>query len=307
MMHKVLLTGATGFIGQHCILPLLAQGFAVHAIGSRSASGRSDGDAAVVYHQVDLFDFAQIAAVMRVVRPTHLIHLAWCVKPGEWANSLDNFRWVQASLELVRQFREAGGQRAVLMGSDAEYDQNYGFCSEPVTPRHPDTLYGVCKVSLSALVAAYAQQTGLSLAWARCFAVYGPHEHPRRLVASVIRALLRHESARCSHGQQMRDFLYVQDVAEALTALLVSPVTGAINIASGQPTPLKRVILTIAQQLAQEDLVQLGALPPPAHEVPLIVADIRRLTDELGWQPQFTLEGGIDRTIEWWKTHLDKP
>jgi nucleoside-diphosphate-sugar epimerase len=306
MMHKVLLTGATGFIGQHCIRPLLANGFAVHAVGSRSPKARSDGDAAVVYHQVNLFDFEQIAQVMQVVQPSHLIHLAWCVKPGEWANSLDNFRWVQASLELVRQFREAGGKRAVLIGSDAEYDQNYGFCAERITPCHPDTLYGVCKVSLSALVAAYAQRTGFSLAWARCFGVYGPHEHPQRLVSSVIRALLKQEAARCSHGRQIRDFLYVQDVADAIAALLVSSVTGAINIASGQPTPLQRVILTIAAQLGREDLVQLGALPPASHEVPLLVADIRRLTDEVGWHPQFTLDNGIDRTIEWWKTHLDQ-
>jgi nucleoside-diphosphate-sugar epimerase len=304
-MPSVLLTGATGFIGQHCIQPLLANGFVVHAIASRSPASQSDWDAAVVYHLVDLFDFEQIAQVIQVVQPTHLIHLAWCVKPGEWANSLDNFRWVQASLEIVRQFREAGGQRAVLIGSDAEYDQNYGFCSEQITPCHPNTFYGVCKVSLSALVVAYAEQTGLSLAWARCFSVYGPHEHPNRLVSSVIRALLRSELARCSHGQQIRDVLYVQDVADAVTALLTSDVTGAINIASGQPTPLRQVILTIAQQLKREDLVQLGALPPHPHEVPLLVADIRRLRDELGWQPQVDFDVGIDRTIEWWKTHLD--
>src|SRR5207245_614301 len=89
-----------------------------------------------------------------------------------------------------------------------------------------------CKLALASLLEAYAGQTGLSQAWARIFFLYGPREHPKRLVSSVIRSLLRGERARCSHGQQIRDYLHVEDAAGALVALLESEVTGR---AAGRP------------------------------------------------------------------------
>lgn len=304
-MNKVLLTGATGFTGQHCILPLLKRGFEIHAVSSGSLPNQVNIDSGLIWHQVNLLDLEKIPKLISSIQPTHLMHLAWCATPGEWATSLDNFTWVQASLEIVRQFCEAGGKRAVLVGSDYEYDVNYGFCSEHLTPRNPNTFYGVCKLSLNSLVDAYSQRTGLSSAWARLFYPYGPHEHPNRLVSSVIRSLLKQEPARCSHGKQIRDFLYVQDAADALATVLDSQATGSINIASGQPTTLKTVISTIAKKLQSEDLVLLGAIPPRPNEAPLILADVSRLTNELGWQQQYSLDEGLEKTIKWWKKHLD--
>ena len=306
-MNRIILTGATGFIGKHCIQPLLAKGFELHGISSQIAPSERnfEPNPNIEWHQVDLLDVATIARLMPLIQPTHLLHLAWCVTPGAWATSIDNFTWVQASLELVRQFYEAGGRRAVLVGSDYEYDVNFGFCSEHLTPLQPSTFYGACKVGLNSLVAAYAHRTELSLAWARFFSLYGPHEHPNRLVSSVIRSLLKQEPAHCSHGQQIRDFLYVQDAADALVTLLDSEMTGSVNIASGQPTALKTVVSAIAKKLQREDLVYLGALPARPNEVPLLVADVRRLTNDLRWQPKFSLDEGIGKTIEWWQHHLD--
>jgi nucleoside-diphosphate-sugar epimerase len=299
-MSKVLITGATGFIGSHCIAPLLANGFEVHALSSSPGKPQS---ADVVWHQIDLLDVETIAKPISIVQPTHLLHLAWYVLPSNAASAIESFYWVQASLELLKQFHEHGGERVVFVGSDAEYDSNYGYCSAVHTPRNPSTFYGKCKNSLFSLFEAYTHQTGLSGAWARFFNPYGPNEHPQRLVPTAICSLLKREPARFSHGQQIRDFLYVQDGADALVALLNSSITGAIDIASGQPTSLKTVISTIAYKLNGEDLVLLGALPPRPNETPLLVADIRRLTNELGWQPTDSLETGLDKTIEWWKAH----
>jgi nucleoside-diphosphate-sugar epimerase len=154
------------------------------------------------------------------------------------------------------------------------------------------------------MLQAYAAQTSLSLAWGRIFFLYGPYEHPSRLVASVIRSLLTGEPARCSHGNQIRDFLHVQDVAGAFVALLESEVTGPVNIASGQPIPLKEVISRLAVQLNQPDLVQLGVIPAPANDPPLLVADTRRLQQEVHWQPEYNLETGLVQTIDWWAEQL---
>jgi nucleoside-diphosphate-sugar epimerase len=150
---------------------------------------------------------------------------------------------------------------------------------------------------------AFANQASLSAAWGRIFFLYGPHEHPSRLVASVIRALLRGEPAPCSHGNQIRDWLYVQDVADAFVALLNSDVTEPVNIASGQPVSIRDVVYRIAGHLGREDLIRLGAVPTLANEPPFLLADIRRLREQVGWRPKFTLETGLAQTIEWWASH----
>jgi nucleoside-diphosphate-sugar epimerase len=302
-MNKVLVTGATGFIGSHCLSPLLAKGFEVHALSSQPPQDlTAAGD--IQWHHANLLDVEAIAKLVSTVQPSHLIHLAWYVVPGMAATAIESFDWVQASLELLKQFYQQGGERVVFVGSDAEYDNRYGYCSELLTPRHPSTFYGRCKNSLFSLFEAYNHQTELSGAWVRFFSPYGPREHPRRLVPSVICSLLNRQPAHCSHGKQIRDFIYVQDAADALVVLLNSSVTGAINIASGSPTSLAFVINEIARRLNGEDLIRLGAIPPHPHDTPLVVADVRRLTHEVGWQPKHSLETGLDRTIEWWEAHL---
>ena len=188
-----------------------------------------------------------------------------------------------------------------MAGSCAEYDWRYGYCSEATTPLAPTTLYGICKYSLQLMLSAFSKQAGLSAAWGRIFFLFGQYEHPDRLVAYVIRSLLREEMARCSHGNQIRDFLYVQDVADAFVVLLDSAVSGPINIASGRPVALRELIYKIAAKFKREDLVQLGAVSTPPDEPPLLVADVRRLHDEVDWTPKYDLDTGLEQTIEWWK------
>ena len=103
----------------------------------------------------------------------------------------------------------------------------------------------------------------------------------------------------------MRDFLYVQDAADALVALLdAETVTGAVNIASGVPVTLRQVIAEIAAQLQRPDLIQIGALPAPAGEPRLLLADVARLREEVGWSPRHGLSEGLAETINWWKLQV---
>lgn len=297
-MKRLLLTGATGFIGQHCLPLLLAQNYEVHAV---SSSRRVDAASDVEWHAGDLLDTGRISDLVRSVRPTHLLHLAWMTTPGQYWTSLENIRWVQASLELLRQFAAHGGHRAVMAGTCAEYDWRDGYCSELTTPLKPETLYGTSKHALQLLTDSFAGQAGISAAWGRIFFLYGPQEHPERLVSYVIRSILHRELVRCSHGEQVRDFLYVRDVAAAFVALLESDVRGAVNIASGEPLALKELIYRIADHLHGRELVNLGAIPAAADEPPQLLAAIERLRDEVRWSPQYSLDEGLAETIAWWK------
>lgn len=192
-----------------------------------------------------------------------------------------------------------------MAGSCAEYDWRYGYCSEQVTPLTPSTLYGSCKHSLQIMLNAFAGQSPeLSTAWGRVFFLYGPHEHPTRLVASVIGSLLKNEPARCSHGNQIRDFLHVRDVADAFTALLDADIGGPVNIGSGQPIAVKEIVHKIASRIGRPGLARLGALPAAPNESPLVVADTRRLSEEVGWTPRYDLNGGLQQTISWWRDQI---
>lgn len=297
MTRRVLLTGATGFIGRHAIAPLATRGFEVHALSSRP---QPDNAAGVQWHRADLLASSDVARLLEETNPTHLLHLAWYVAPGKWADAPENYQWAQASLDLLRRFADRGGRRAVVAGSCLEYDWSAGYCSEDRTALRPHTFYGTCKNAVQELWTGYAQRLGVSSAWARIFFVYGPGEHPDRLVAHVVRKLLAGEEARCSHGRQIRDYLYVQDVADALAALLDSDVSGPINVASGQPIALADLVSRTAAAIGRSELLRLGAIPPAPSDVPLVVADTRRLADKLGFRPAVDLESGIAQTIEWW-------
>jgi len=301
-VKTALVTGAAGFIGRHCLLPLLARGYTVHGVTTGQIP---DEPAGVVWHRADLSDPAQTRTLVALVQPSHLLHLAWYVKHGKYQTAPDNLRWVQTSLELVQAFVEAGGSRMVTAGSCIEYDWRYGWCVERLTPLESPTLYGTSKHALNIVLSAYAAQTGLSAAWGRVFFLYGPHEAPTRLVASIVRALLLQQPALMSHGDQRRDFLYVVDVGDAFAALLDSAVTGPVNIASGVPVALRDVGYTIADALNARDLIQLGALATPPDDPPLVAGSPRRLRDEVGWQPRYTLADGIAESIAWWRAHLE--
>jgi nucleoside-diphosphate-sugar epimerase len=140
----------------------------------------------------------------------------------------------------------------------------------------------------------------LSSAWGRIFFLYGPHEHPSRLVAYVVQSLLNGEPAICSDGLQARDFMHVQDAAAAFVALLGRQVQGPVNIATGNSVPVRQVLDEIAQQIGRADLLRLGARQSPPEAV-RISASVRRLREEVGCLPLYDLSAGIRQTIEWWR------
>lgn len=292
-MKRVLVTGGTGFIGRQTLVPLRALGFDVCAPGSASA---------------DLLDPETAIRLMKEVRPTHLLHLAWDVRPGRYWTSTDNLAWVEASLRLLRAFAAAGGERIVLAGSCAEYRwADEVHCVEGETPLEPATLYGAAKHGLRVVAQRYAEETELALAWGRIFFVFGPHEHPARLASSVASALVRGELAGTTAGTQVRDFLYSEDLGAAFAALLDSRVEGAVNVASGEPRPVRDLIVALGAAAGRPDLLRIGARPANPAEPAVLTADVSRLRDEVGWRPPRTLEQRAADAVAWWRQAGDPP
>jgi nucleoside-diphosphate-sugar epimerase len=287
---RVLLTGATGFIGREIVHPLLALGAEVHTLGR--GDPRVPG---VSHHPFDLLGAADFAAV-RAIGATHLAHLAWHPERNFWT-APENLDWVAASLRLVRAFAAGGGRRAVVAGSCAEYGWRSERLDETASPIAPTTLYGTAKASLHALLAGAAPDLGLSLAWPRIFFPYGPRERPQRLLGTLLDAMRRNEIARFSAGTQRRDFIHVEDAAAAIATILSAPIEGAVNVASGSAVTVRRFVEIAAELAGMTDRVVFSTEALPAHEPPIIEGAIARLIEGTGFQRNFTLADGLADAI----------
>lgn len=290
--RRVLVTGARGFIGRRC-LPLLAErGFEVHAV---SATVDEAGQGAT-WHRCDLLDRAQADALLERVRASHLLHLAWIATPGMFWASPANLDWLAAGVRLVDRFYACGGVRAVGAGSCAEYGASDLPCSEDSTPVAPDSVYGEAKAAMYYALRAAARGRG-SWAWARLFFPYGPGEPGGRFIPAVIDGLVRREPVACTHGAQVRDFVYVDDVAGACTALVDNAASGAYNVGSGESASLRQVAALAVAELGHAELLRFGERQAPAHDPAYVVADVEKSRRDLGWRPRVGLREGIHRAI----------
>ena len=293
-MKKILVTGASGFIGRHCIPLLLDKGYEVHALYSKTKIPFAKE---VIHHQINLLDVSTLDPLIKKITPSHLLHLAWNATPGTYWTTEENSAWLQVSLQLIKCFNSHGGKRAVFAGTCAEYDWNDGFCSEEKTLLNPSTLYGKCKASLYQEL----QKQELNFAWGRIFFLYGPNEHEKRLVPTVINSLLNNQIAKCSHATQQRDFLHVKDVADAFVTLLESSLQGAVNIGSGIDLPIKDITTKIGNILNRENLIEYAEKPAILTEPMILKPCTFRLFNELNWRPKINLDQGLTETIHWWK------
>lgn len=305
---RVLVSGASGFIGRWSVPALAAAGYEVHALlGPAGKRGVPRQLRDAVTHCVDLLDPDAVDQLLENVRASHLLHFAWIATPGLYWLSPDNARWQAASLRLLQRFHSNGGIRVVMAGTCAEYDwTRVGLCDERTSPLAKEdatatTAYAAAKIRTHHGLQQFAAAHGVSAAWGRIFFQFGPDEHPERLVASVIISLLAGREALCSHGRQVRSFLHVADVGEAFAALLDSGVQGPVNIGSEDSLSIAELLHQIGRQLGRSDLVRLGARAAAPAEPELLLPDIARLRLEVRWRPRFSLEDAISDTIAWWR------
>ncbi len=302
-MKKVILTGASGFIGRHAIPFLLQRGYQVHAVfhNQKSISNNNDN---LIWHHCDLLNTNEQKKLFETVKATHLLHFAWNVDHKTYLSSPENQSWAAASLDMIKNFRENNGSRVVLAGTCFEYDQERKIYSEQTNYLRASSLYGECKIRLHEMVKDYARNEELSYAWGRIFFLYGPYEPPTRLVPSIILSLLRNQTARCLRGNLIRDFLYVADVASAFVAILEGGISGPVNIASCEPMALKDIVNTIADKLNKKELVKIEECSCPPNEPQFLAAELTRLKSEIGWKPNYNLEQGLECTIDWWQNRI---
>lgn len=289
---RVLLTGASGFLGRYVLDSLRRQSIETVMLGRRRAPESSFAN----FIEADLLATPNFAALVKASGATHLLHLAWYAEHGKYWTSPLNLRWVEATTRLVEAFCEAGGQQVVVAGTCAEYDWSHGYCREDSTPLNPATLYGTAKDAARRLVMAVCAQYQVQCAWGRVFLPFGTGEASQRLIPSLIEAFRGKRPPFGVNATAYRDFLHVSDVAEGFIALLRSGASGAYNISSGQPVQLGDVVRELARLLDADQQVVLNFTAERPGEPPLLVGENLKLKTQ-GWQPALSLAQGLERTV----------
>lgn len=289
---KVLLTGASGFLGQHVLACLRSHGIDTVAVGRRLP----DGVVATDFIEADLLGTADFAALVKMSAATHLLHLAWYAEHGKYWTSPLNLRWVEATTRLVEAFCEAGGQQVVVAGTCAEYDWSHGYCREESTPLNAATFYGTTKDAARRLVMAVCAQYHVPCAWGRLFLPFGKGEASQRLIPSLIGAFRGKRPPFAVSAPTYRDFLHASDVAEGFIALLQRGENDTYNLSSGQPVRIADVVQGLAHLLDADPQAVLGLMSQRSGEPLLLVGENLKLKT-LGWQPALNLSQGLELTV----------
>jgi nucleoside-diphosphate-sugar epimerase len=296
-MRRILVTGASGFIGRRVLDALAGAPVEVVALARRVPTPTGGH---VRWIATDLLDpGAQRRAIAEAACDTCL-HLAWDVGPG-YRNAPSNLDWLAAGATLLARFAEAGGRRFVAAGSCAEYDWTRaaeGALREDA-PRLPSTIYGAAKSAFWDVLANFAAAGDLEAAWGVVFHVIGPGERPGRLLPSIVAALDAGRPAECTPGLQVQDPIDVRDLGAAFAALALSGLRGRVNLGGGAPLAVAELSRRIAARCGRPDLLRLGALPPRTGEPSRLAPDLARLRDELGFVPRHDLDASIADAIVW--------
>lgn len=289
---KVLLTGASGFLGRYALDCLRRHGIETVMLGRRRAPDSTFAD----FIEADLLATSDFTALIQRSGATHLLHLAWYAEHGKYWTSPLNLRWVEVTTRLIEAFCESGGQQVVVAGTCAEYDWSHGYCREDSTPLNPATLYGSAKDAARRLAMAVCARHQVPCAWGRVFLPFGTGEASQRLIPSLIEVFRGRRPPFGVNAVAYRDFLHASDVAEGFIALLQRGENGAYNISSGQPVRLADVVQELAQLLDADPQAVLDLTTERPGEPPLLVGENLKLK-ALGWQQALSLAQGLEQTV----------
>lgn len=302
---RVFLTGGTGFLGSYIVAELVRRGHQVTCMIRRdSADWRlAEVRSVVQFVYGELFDPASLHDIVVRAKPEAVCHAAWSGVINLARNDPAQDRNVAAAATLARAAGEAGARTLVAFGSQAEYGPLNRIARED-DPLEPTTLYGRAKCAARDEIARQAEKAEIRFAWLRVFSLYGPRDHVGWVLPSVICALLRGESPALTAGEQLWDFAYAGDAAQAAADILeTDKAAGNFNLGSGEAPPLRKTIEMIRDLIAPQIALGFGQVPYRLDQVMQLQADITRLKKHTGWQPKTSLEEGLSKTVAWFRAH----
>ena len=308
---RVLVTGATGFIGSHLTRRLVAEGAHVSAFLRATSDRRSLADVldSVSVHEVDICDADAVSRASARIRPEIVFHLAAIGMSEPFISPQVAMRVnVHGTLHLLEAARQLGVQRFVHTGTAYEYGDAASGNAPGKEGLDPINIYAASKAAAWAFVRMYARTYGFPTVTMRLFYVYGPGQPPKTLLPSAVCAALEGRDFPMTPGEQMRDLVFVSDVVEGyLRAATAAGVEGAsIDLGTGLAWTIRQVVSRLFELADSQAKPLVGALPYRPGETMKQVADTRAARDLLGWQATTLLEDGLRQTVEWYRHYTSR-
>ena len=302
---RCVVTGASGFLGGALVTRLVEQGSTVLAVVRPESKlwRLLPVIESIELAYASLQDISSIESQIVDFKPGIVYHAAWSGgDSSKYLNSLDQMTNVPGSLELVNLAGRAQAKAFIFFGSGVEY----GKFRVPVSENdvaEPNNLYGATKLTTGIATKSLCDMWKMRYCCVRPFWTYGPKDSDLRMIPSLTEQLLDRKRPSLTKGDQLWDYLYIDDATDALVSLGQTPdAKGIFNLASGQAVPLRSVIEGIRDLIDPTLELGLGDVPYGPHQVMHLQASIDRLKEVTGWQPKVGLVDGLKATVAWHQT-----
>ncbi|HUF46331.1 MAG TPA: NAD-dependent epimerase/dehydratase family protein [Vicinamibacterales bacterium] len=297
---RVLVTGAAGFLGANLVRRLIADGASVRAVVRPTSSQwrLEDVIPRITLLPVDIRDLPSYRVMDGVDVIFHLAAAAVDQRSSDIRGMIEtNVLGTSAVLELAERLRV---RRLVHVGSSGEYGPVEG-ASEDQAPQ-PNAEYGATKAAATLLVGAFSRRSGISAITLRPFSVFGPLEAAWRLVPYCVLRALDDQPLELTDGRQRRDFVFVDDVVEAMVAAAIAEGEGIVNVCTGVATSVHDMAMTIIRLSGSRSEPLFGARAHHATEMWMTSGRPERAASVLDWRPRSSLDEGVSKTIEWMRS-----
>lgn len=286
----ILVTGASGFIGQHLCRTLLDQAGAIHAV-SRSKPDLSD--TGLCWHKVDLADTDATRTAISKIRADFVFHLcSYAQGERDLALVLPTFRSeLQAAVNVLTSVTEIGCERLIMAGS----------FEEPAPGDVPSSPYAAAKAATAAYARMFHRLYGLPVVMTRILMTYGPGQSTKKIIPHVISRMLRGEPVKIASPARKVDWIYVDDVVTGLLAAAIAPgLEGkSIDLGSGEFVQISDVVHRIQRLVKSSSVIELGAVPARLFEEECL-ADTATAHDLTRWRSSISFDEGLARTVSYY-------
>lgn len=303
MLKRVVITGCTGMLGLGLIQILLANNIEILGIAHPASAklSRLPKDERLKVVECDISDLFTLSEKI-TEQYDMFYHLAWSGTFGESRNDMyQQLKNIQYTIDAVRLAKNLGCHTFIGAGSQAEYGRSSVNINEN-TNTLPETGYGIAKLSAGFMSRIECEKLGLRHIWSRIFSVYGPNDNSYTMIISSIRKMLNGERPVFTKGEQIWDYLYCEDAAEALYLMGLKGRNNATYcLGSGNAIPLLNYINLIRDNIDRKLEIGFGDIPYSKNQIMYLCADITSLTKDTGFIPKTNFIEGIKKTIDWCK------
>jgi nucleoside-diphosphate-sugar epimerase len=305
---RVFVTGASGMIGANLVHRLVAEACAVTVFVRPTSSllRLAPVESRITISRGDLADADTVAAAIDRAAPDIVYHLASTPFNPPSIPTRDHLNLnVHGIANLLDALRSRPSAKFVFTGSANVYGEG-----ERVPETHalePGNMLGATKACATILMQTYSRLYQLPTVELRLYTPFGPWERPGRLLPHVILSALKGEDIRMTAGTQERDYLYIDDVVDAMLRAASHPLPPGtvLNICSGIGTPVRDIVVRMLALMGDPVRVQLGAVPTRPDEIWKFSGDNSLAMRMLDWSPKTSLEVGLKRMLDWYRAHQD--